>query len=170
MTVQRLTDVLQRGPPEQRQPTLLLLRCLLEAPELRLGPAALYPATLFAPVATLLHGPCAADALQVGFRVLTLSSDAAPRRDWNLHRCRVPFPLIPSTCAAQVLEALMRCSSAHTDQSTSSPANTPLPPAVPEPDQAVRRAGLGPLERVVGFCPGVPRPLPVAARAEASDF
>ena len=68
VTVQRLTEVLQRGPPEQRPPTLLLLRCLLEAPGLRLGPGALYPATLFAPVATLLHGPCASDALKVGFK------------------------------------------------------------------------------------------------------
>ena len=63
--MQRLTEVLQRGPPAQRPSALLLLRCLLEAPGLRLGPATLYPATLFAPVATLLHGFCAADALQV---------------------------------------------------------------------------------------------------------
>ena len=66
--VQRLMEVLQRGPPAQRPPTLLLLRCLLEAPALRLGPAALYSPTLFAPVAALLHGPSAADALQVSMR------------------------------------------------------------------------------------------------------
>ena len=81
LTVQRLTEVLQRGPPEQRPPTLLLLRCLLEAPGLHLGPMALYPATLFAPVATLLRGPCACDALQV--RALTMTSGDASQRSWS---------------------------------------------------------------------------------------
>jgi len=74
------------------------------------------------------------------------------------------------SCATQVLEALMRCSDAHADEPAVPPANTLLPPAVSEPDQALRRAGLGALERVVASCPGVPRSMPVAARAEAPDF
>ena len=73
-------------------------------------------------------------------------------------------------CTSQVLEALMRCSSAHADESADPPAKTLLPPAVSEPDQALRRAGLAALERVVASCPGVPRSLPLAARAEASEF
>jgi hypothetical protein len=79
LTVQRLLEVLQRGPPAQRSPTLLLLRCLLEAPALRLGPAALYSPALFAPVAALLHGPCAADALQVGTLPADGNGTACPR-------------------------------------------------------------------------------------------
>ena len=73
-------------------------------------------------------------------------------------------------CAVQVLEALMRCSSAEANEPIVPPADTMLPSPMTEPDQALKRTGLGALERVVASCPGVPRTLPVAARAEASDF
>ncbi len=199
LTVQRLTEVLQRGPLEQRPPTLLLLRCLLEAPGLHLGPKALYPAALFAPVATLLRGPCASDALKV--RTLTPNTGNASQRcqapAHNRHASTestmssktqramncLQMTICPGflshtrqglhapvSSAAQVLEALMRCSDAHADEPAATPANRMLPPAVSEPDQALRRAGLGALERVVASCPGVPRSLPLAARAEASEF
>ena len=65
----------------------------------------------------------------------------------------------------------MRSSGAHAEDPAVLPADMLLPPAGPEPDEALSRACLSALERVVASCPGVPRSLQPAARPdEASDF
>jgi hypothetical protein len=63
--VQRFVGVLQHGPPSAAGPTLLLLRCVLEVPHVRLGPAAAYPPLLFLPLTAALEGRHSAAALQV---------------------------------------------------------------------------------------------------------
>ena len=89
--------------------------------------------------------------------------------DDPMHR-RDEVSLKASYAAAQVLQALMRCSGTDAGGPAVQPEDVAVSPAGPDPDEELSRAGLGALERVIASCPGVPRSLPPAARPAAPEF